>query len=245
MKMSKLTSFVWTEEPKKKGKRLSRIYIVELFQKRNEKMDLLHFNSILKQIDKKLYLIYILILFISLISYFFFDKTIVLYFHNNLSAPIEEVFEWITIVGEGVYYLVPSLIIYLIYRKSNIFIKNISLFVFLSVFSSGVFVNILKVTFARYRPLMLKEDLFGFSWFDIGYTVSSFPSGHSSTALSAYTAFALLLPKYRYPLLIIGITIALSRVVLTVHYLSDVLVGGLIGSFMAYIMYKIIIEKRY
>jgi undecaprenyl-diphosphatase len=61
----------------------------------------------------------------------------------------------------------------------------------------------------------------------------SFPSGHTMHA----TSFSILLSFY-YPTLIhlvlpFAILVAMSRVILGLHYISDVIVGGLIGAVLA------------
>jgi undecaprenyl-diphosphatase len=62
----------------------------------------------------------------------------------------------------------------------------------------------------------------------------SFPSGHS------ITAFAVVIPLVQfYPALTVGlffcaISVALSRIILGMHFLSDVLAGAAIGSLLGY-----------
>ncbi len=85
---------------------------------------------------------------------------------------------------------------------------------------------------------MLDTGEYGFSWFDFGYSVASFPSGHSVTALSAYVVFALIFPKFRILFIFAGIIIALSRIVVGAHYLSDVIVGGILGTCFALTFYN-------
>ena len=103
-------------------------------------------------------------------------------------------------------------------------------FVFLSVASSGVLVNGLKYLFgrARFNALMLQGE-YGFYFFEGGYDYSSFPSGHANTALAASVALACLWPRGRRLFLLAGVLLASSRVVLTAHYLSDVVAGGALG----------------
>jgi membrane-associated phospholipid phosphatase len=66
----------------------------------------------------------------------------------------------------------------------------------------------------------------------------SFPSGHSSTAASFYAALALILARGRSPRVrallagaagAIAVAVASSRVLLDVHWLSDVIAGVLLG----------------
>src|SRR3989449_713285 len=57
----------------------------------------------------------------------------------------------------------------------------------------------------------------------------SFPSGDAALAMGAAVAFAYVTPKYRVPVLLLGISAALARVVVGVHYPLDVLGGMTVG----------------
>ena len=57
----------------------------------------------------------------------------------------------------------------------------------------------------------------------------SFPSGDAAIAMGAAVAFAYVTPKYRVPILLLGISAALARVVVGVHYPFDVLGGMTVG----------------
>ena len=58
----------------------------------------------------------------------------------------------------------------------------------------------------------------------------SFPSGDAALAMGAAVALASVSPKYRVPVLLLGISCALARVVVGVHYPFDVLGGMAIGT---------------
>jgi membrane-associated phospholipid phosphatase len=64
----------------------------------------------------------------------------------------------------------------------------------------------------------------------------SMPSGHASTAFAAGVAVGLVHPRLRVPLLALAALIAVSRVWLGVHYLSDVLVGAALGTVVALLL---------
>jgi membrane-associated phospholipid phosphatase len=57
----------------------------------------------------------------------------------------------------------------------------------------------------------------------------SFPSGDAALAMGAAVAFAYVTPKYRVPILLLGVSAALARVVVGVHYPLDVLGGMTVG----------------
>lgn len=87
-----------------------------------------------------------------------------------------------------------------------------------------IIVQVLKKTVRRPRP----EG----EWGELTRRVDplSFPSGHSARG-GVMTGLALALgpPWFRIAAPIWGVTVALSRVVVGVHYLSDVIAGFLVG----------------
>jgi membrane-associated phospholipid phosphatase len=82
---------------------------------------------------------------------------------------------------------------------------------------------VLKGTVHRLRP----EVLFGTGYAGTGLWATgphndSFPSTHTATYFSLFWPLAVAFPKYRGPLLVLPGLIALGRLVLGAHYLSDV-----------------------
>jgi undecaprenyl-diphosphatase len=62
----------------------------------------------------------------------------------------------------------------------------------------------------------------------------SFPSGHTITALAVAVSLSLWYPKLAVALVFCAVSIGASRIVLGMHFLSDVLAGALIGVGLAY-----------
>jgi len=58
----------------------------------------------------------------------------------------------------------------------------------------------------------------------------SFPSGHTMTAFSIALVVSYFYPTLEWPLYFLALSIGLSRIVLGMHFLSDVLAGALIGT---------------
>jgi len=176
---------------------------------------------------------------VIILSYFLFDRDIANFFDDYVTTDLQKFLKVVTTLGRADLYVVLSLVCFVIYRKRDMFIKKLSLLIFWSVVGSGIAVNILKVFFARFRPLALFNDNhYGFTFFDRGYMINSFPSGHTTTVFSVYMLLALIFPKYRVWFLLVAIITASTRVFLAAHYLSDVIAGGLLGSFVAYFLYK-------
>lgn len=66
----------------------------------------------------------------------------------------------------------------------------------------------------------------------------SFPSGHTMTAFSITVALCMFYPMLWAGLLLCAFSIAASRVILGMHFLSDVLAGALIGAAIGYGAYS-------
>ncbi len=62
----------------------------------------------------------------------------------------------------------------------------------------------------------------------------SFPSGHTITAFAVATSLGLFYPGLAPGLLFCAISVAASRVMLGMHFLTDVLAGAAIGSLLGY-----------
>jgi undecaprenyl-diphosphatase len=114
------------------------------------------------------------------------------------------------------------------------YVATASAYVFLSVALSGILGNIAKRIIGRARPpLFDAEGAFHFKAFS-GHLYESFPSGHSTTDGAMAMALAVLFPSIRVPVLIIGGFLALTRIMVGAHYLSDVIAGYSFGLWYAY-----------
>jgi undecaprenyl-diphosphatase len=69
----------------------------------------------------------------------------------------------------------------------------------------------------------------------------SFPSGHTMTAFGITVALALFYPALSAALLFFAFSIAVSRVVLGMHFVSDVIAGMLLGAGLGYGCYLLFI----
>ena len=113
------------------------------------------------------------------------------------------------------------------------------LFLFSTTAVSGLAADLLKFLFGRARPnLLLEHGVFGFSGLQTAHDWTSFPSGHSATALGVAVTLSLLLPRFRVIFITAGVFIALSRMVLDQHYLSDVVAGSTLGAATVFLLYQ-------
>ena len=192
-------------------------------------------------IGKKWYIYTLLAFTAAFISYLYIDKQLFELFYPMRGDTLLYPVELLTEMGKSTWYIIISLLLFVYWIDKNPEKSDNALLIFLSVIVSGILVNIIKVIFGRARPqLYADEHIYGFFWAKLDVLYRSFPSGHATTAIAAWLALALLFPRYRYWLIGLGILISLSRVILTQHYLSDVIIGGWLGAITTLILYNMI-----
>jgi len=175
-------------------------------------------------------IIFFLTAVIIAISYFNWDIP-VLYYCKGLDVSILNIAQIVTAFGKSTWYFVLFVLAYILFCfvwKNKLW-SNRFLFLFMSISASGLISILIKWLVGRYRPSMLEKGFFGFNYFGIGYELTSFPSGHTITAFSLATAISILFPRAGIAAFIIAIFIGMSRIMITSHYLSDVIGGAGIG----------------
>ncbi len=122
----------------------------------------------------------------------------------------------------------------------NFFISSI-----IYLLAVGIITQIIKHLVGRPRPNHTDfENVFSFNFFTIDSNFHSFPSGHSSTIFIVCFILCAIMPKLKYYFLILASIVALSRVVVGAHFLTDVVSGAL----LALIVFKSLnffLEKSY
>jgi PAP2 superfamily. len=68
----------------------------------------------------------------------------------------------------------------------------------------------------------------------------SFPSGHSITAFAVTLPLVLQYPAMVLVLMFCAVSVAVSRVILGMHFLSDVVAGSAIGSALGYFAFRLL-----
>ena len=104
--------------------------------------------------------------------------------------------------------------------------------------------NIVKTMIGRLRPrFFLATGTYDFQPFNFDFGMNTFPSGHSQTVWALMIALALLYPRFTIPFLSFAAVVAASRVLVSAHYFSDVLMGSYLGVILTLYLYTRFIRK--
>ncbi len=172
------------------------------------------------------------------------DKPLTLFLQNHKRDPYNDLFRFITHFGDAIYYVIAGIPLFLILRKRYQALAKKICYLFLTVAVSGIVADILKIIFGRSRPkLLINDTIYGFDFFKFNSEYFSFPSGHSATAFGLATALSYFFPRARIPLFLCGALVAMSRLTLVAHYLSDTIAGGLLGVLIAVVLRRMMFKK--
>lgn len=151
---------------------------------------------------------------------------------NSIGKVLSPICKVITLSGDGgIAFIAVSLL--LVFFRSTRQAGVVSL---LAMAIGTIIANaIIKPLVARQRPFRTTTSLFYKFWMDAGVFPAggySFPSGHTTAAMSFAAALFLCLPGGAAGLLfLIPIVMGFTRIYFGVHYATDVLAGMLLGLF--------------
>ena len=189
---------------------------------------------------------WVILIFLSIMvfSFLYVDRSLAVLCHS-MSFPGVAM---ITRLGlSGMYLLpLPLLALFFRYGQPNKQYEQRTWFLWFCVLIPDLVNLVLKIVFSRARPdLLFSQQWYGFYGFKFSAPFWSFPSGHATTIMGFVFALCALWPKYRYLFLLYGVLIALSRVVLTHHYLSDVMVASYLALVEVGLLYSWFVQRKW
>ena len=168
------------------------------------------------------------------------DRAVLLFIHSHVSGTFTGFFEAVSLTGSSrfLFPLVALVTAGLWWTKKHFD----ALLVSASVIVAAVMIYLVKMMVGRVRPKLWETEL---------YWGSSFPSGHTLAVAAFATAITLVVnriwPKAGKLALTFAIfwtaVVALSRLVLGVHWPTDVLVAACVGAFLPLAM-SVIFDLR-
>jgi lipid A 4'-phosphatase len=212
---------------------------------------------VIKKIQIELFLFTLIL--ISILLTYRIDIIVYEYFsklnYGEKSVYLKKFFIGITGLGDSLwYFLIFLLVFFLAYILKKItlisldvyyYLKKISFFGFAYLLSVGLVTQIIKHLVGRPRPNhTLLDGSFELNFFTTESSFHSFPSGHSSTIVAISLIASLTLPSLKFYFFTCGLLVALSRVVVGAHFISDV-IAGLLVAVMVYKALDFYVKKKY
>ncbi|MEJ8751376.1 phosphatase PAP2 family protein [Lagierella sp. ICN-221743] len=148
----------------------------------------------------------------------------------NTSKNMREIMETVTNLAnvDSIWIMTLPIVFYLVSEMKY----EAASAIILSIITAVIASQGLKILFRIHRPETAKE------FYDLGY---SFPSGHSTVGMSYYLTMGFVLSDMTggSPIIVIGmgilgVMIGFSRLVLGVHWFTDVVIGLLLGAICCY-----------
>jgi membrane-associated phospholipid phosphatase len=164
-----------------------------------------------------------------IISVLYIDQPVTIAAH---AAQFEAKFPWLALLskfGKKKAYIIGLVIVALTSRLvfQNRYWERRAWFLLICLFFSNLVCLVLKVTVGRARPdLYFSEHLYGFYGPHKNALYWSFPSGHTTTIMALMFGLSALFPRYMIGFILFGSLVAVSRILLLQHYLSDVLMAS-------------------
>jgi undecaprenyl-diphosphatase len=169
----------------------------------------------------------------------------------SLPVPVRGFFAWITAYGTSDWILFPAgtlAVLVLLGDWSRVpraqaaawwEIGTFAAVLFLVLAASGLTTDVIKPVVGRFRPDYVVPGIFPFAPLSFGgYSHYSFPSGHATT-MAAVAVMAWFVPGVMtVPIIVAAGLVAVSRIVIDVHFPSDVVGGIFVGAGVGYVLLR-------
>lgn len=137
----------------------------------------------------------------------------------------------ITYLGSTAFSVLYSLIA--LFHPSQI-INSLGIKTCITLFLSSLISRIIKAYVNRVRPFIKHSNL---NIKKIGIDEYSFPSGHTTAAFSMAITYSLFFPTHAITSVALALSVGVSRIYLGVHYPTDVIAGGFLGTITSFLVF--------
>jgi membrane-associated phospholipid phosphatase len=175
---------------------------------------------------------------------------------RQASGALVAFFQFVTDLGLAGWFLVPLAVALIVIawidappltRTGQLVLASVAArlgFLFAAIAVPGLVVSIIKRLVGRARPVAAHGDVFLYKFFGWRVEYASFPSGHATTAFAVAVAMGVLFPRLRPLFWAYAVLVAVSRVVVTAHFPSDVVGGAIAGTLGALLVRDWLAARR-
>jgi len=186
------------------------------------------------------------------------DQALAVFLRDHVSRRVDAIFDAIGQLGEdGENYAIGALVVYALslagirrgwrarWQGGYDRLARGALLMVAVLAAGGIITGFLKHAVARARPeRFLENGFYGLAQAFSGQPFTSFPSSHAFTAFAVAATIAVVLPRWRWPVITVAVLVAASRLVNLDHYASDVLASGLIAAAMVALLAPWFLDGR-
>jgi membrane-associated phospholipid phosphatase len=175
------------------------------------------------------------------ISFYWFDRRIALFVHNQLPHGTRKVAEPLTYIPDPLIWIAAIIFVVLglvgLKGRSLSKMQSVLLVCSVSLIVAETIKNELKFVFGRTwpetwyqnNPSFISNGVYGFNWFHGGQAYASFPSGHMTAICAVVSIFWIYYPQLRLVYSIIALGVLVTLVGADFHFLSDCIAGSFLG----------------
>ena len=176
------------------------------------------------------------------ISFYWFDRRIALFVHNQLPHGTPKVAEPLTYIPDPLIWIaaITFVVLGLVGLKGRSLSKmqSVLLVCSVSLIVAETIKSELKFVFGRTwpeswyqnNPSFISDGIYGFNWFHGGQAYASFPSGHMAAVCAVISVFWIYYPQLQVIYLTIVLAILAGLVGADFHFLSDCIAGAFLGA---------------
>jgi membrane-associated phospholipid phosphatase len=184
--------------------------------------------EITRSSPRKIWIALIVSAVIALIAAFLLDQATANWITTHSSPELKQVMRIVSRVGDWPAHAIAGAIGFAIaFVVGSKAWMRIFLAMLIALALAGVTTRAIKITTGRARPSVKTEAQWNGPQFRSKF--HAFPSGHTASSTAFFVALFLARKKIGAPLLLIPILIAISRLIVGAHYLSDVTFAAILG----------------
>ena len=167
------------------------------------------------------------------------DRRLAHFIYDHVSAKMHKALDSITHYAKAGHWLAAAILALIVaagMRKFQVLpeeatlLVNYSLAFIASLTMGSAILHVIKLVLGRRRPRDdMEMGLYGFVPFAFNTDYNSFPSGHALTICCVAVIFTCVCPMMWPVWFAVAAILAVTRALLTAHFLSDVLIGAGIG----------------